>query len=465
MKIKFCGADKNVTGSRHLIEINNKKILLDCGLFQGGFSRLEKHKMNNKFLFDPKKIDVVILSHAHIDHAGNLPTLVKQGFKGKIYCTKPTIELLGVMLEDSAKIQAQDVDYLKKRFEAVIEPLYSKVDVVHTLKKMVGVDYGQCFEVEEGCKATFYDAGHVLGSAQTLLEIKEGNKSYKLVYTGDLGRKNMPILNDPYQILEADFLITESTYAEHIHDTFDYVFDEMKWAINDVVARGGKIIVPGFSLERTQELVYVLHKLYLDKKIPAVPIFVDSPMSTKISKVFMNNVDYYDDQSFRDFLGRARSPFAFKNLKYITSVEESKKLNYYKGSCIIISASGMCNAGRIIHHLKHNIENPKNLILIIGYMAEGTLGRRIVEQKRKVKIFGQYYNLKADVLEMNEFSAHADKLDLLANVQNMKKLKKVFIVHGEKFATSYLRDCIKNVLKFKGEVIVPELGEKIMIGS
>lgn len=463
MKLKFCGAAKNVTGSRHLLKYNDKQILLDCGLFQGGYGRLEKHQMNCQFLFDPKKIDAVVLSHAHIDHAGNLPTLVKQGFKGKIHCTKPTIELLQVMLEDSAKIQYQDARYLRKRFHEEIKPLYNKTDVNRTIKQMVGYEYGEKFEVEPGCQAIFYDAGHVLGSAQVLLTVKEGKTSKRIAFTGDYGRKNMPILNDPYQIPAADVLITESTYAEHLHDSFKYVFKEMEWVIKDVVERGGKIIVPGFSLERTQEMIYVLHKLYLDKKIPAIPIFVDSPLSTKISKVFMKNTKYYDDQSFKDFLGRAKSPFAFKKLKYITSVNDSKKLNYYKGPCIIISASGMCTAGRIIHHLKHNIEDPKNLILIIGFMAKGTLGRRIVEQKRKVKIMGSYYNLKADVLALNEFSAHGDKLELLNNIKKMKNLKQIFIVHGEELATSHLRDNIKNILKFKGQAIVPSLGQEFDI--
>ncbi|HCC23073.1 TPA: MBL fold metallo-hydrolase [Candidatus Falkowbacteria bacterium] len=459
MKLKFCGAAQNVTGSRHLLLYDNKKILLDCGLVQGGFGRLENHQMNNNFLFDPKTIDAVVLSHAHIDHAGNLPTLIRQGFKGKIYCTEPTVELLAVMLEDAAKIQAQDAEYLRKRFQEEISPLYDKADVAKTLKRLVGYKYGEPFEVEPGCQAVFYDAGHVLGSAQVFLTVNEGNVTRRIAYTGDLGRKNMPILNDPYQIPSADVLITESTYAEHLHDSFEYVFEEMEWVVRDVVARGGKIIVPGFSLERTQELIYVLHKLYLDKKIPAVPIFVDSPMSTKISEVFMRHVDYYDDQSFKDFLGRAKSPFAFKNLKYITSVNDSKKLNEYKGSCIIISASGMCTAGRIVHHLKHNIEDPRNLILIVGYMAKGTLGRRIVEQKRKVKIMGSFYNLKADVLAMNEFSAHADKLELMDNIKKIKKLKQIFIVHGEELATAYMRDNIINTLKFKGEVYAPKLGE------
>lgn len=419
--------------------------------------------MNSNFLFDPKKIDAVVLSHAHIDHSGNLPTLIKQGFKGKIYCTKPTIELLTVMLEDSAKIQLQDAQYLRKRFQEDIEPLYSKADVIQTMKRMVGFDYGEKFEVEPGIEVVFYDAGHVLGSAQVLLTVTEGKKKRRIAFTGDYGRKNMPILNDPYQISSADVLITESTYAEHLHDSFKYVFEEMEWVVKDVVGRGGKIIVPGFSLERTQEMVYVLHKLYLEKKIPAVPIFVDSPLSTKISQVFMKNVNYYDDQSFKDFLGRAKSPFSFKNLTYITSVNDSKKLNNYNGSCIIISASGMCTAGRIVHHLKHNIEDPRNLILVIGYMAKGTLGRRIVEQKRKVKIMGSYYNLKADVLAMNEFSAHGDKLELMNNIKNIKNLKQIFIVHGEEQATIVMKNNIKEELKFQGEVIAPKLGQEIEI--
>jgi metallo-beta-lactamase family protein len=462
MRLKFCGADKSVTGSSHLFTINGKKILLDCGLAQGG-SFEENLAQNSQFLFDPREIDVLVLSHAHIDHSGNIPTLVKNGFRGKIHSTTPTMDLCRVMLEDTVKIQIQDYDFVRRHFEKVLPPLYEEADVEQTMTQFVGHDYEEPFEVSPGVKVTFYDAGHVFGSAQVLLEVREDGKNYRIAFTGDLGRRYMPILNDPYQIPAADILITESTYASHIHDSFSYVFDEMQWVVNDVVARGGKIIIPGFSLERTQELIYVLHKLHNDKNIPEIPIFVDSPLSKKISEVFMKYTDYYDNESMRDFLGKSESPFAFDKLQYIGSRDESKKLNSFNGPCIIIAASGMCTGGRILHHLRFNISNPKNLILVVGFMAHGTLGRRIVEQKRKVQIFNEWYDLKADVLALNEFSAHADKLELLDNVRKMKGLRQVFIVHGENLETQVMRDNIYNILKFKGRVDVPDYGEEFSI--
>jgi metallo-beta-lactamase family protein len=462
MKIKFCGAAQNVTGSRHLLEVNHKKILLDCGLFQGGARKVSR-KNNEEFLFDPKDIDAVIISHAHIDHLGNIPRLVKLGFNGPIHMTTVTKKLARVMLIDSAKIQIQDADFLRRHFKEEIEPLYSEEDVQASLKLMKGHAYDKTFSVLPKVNATLYDAGHVFGSAQVFLEVQDGQYFRKIAFTGDLGRKYMPILNDPNQIPEADILITESTYADHLHDTFEYVFDELEMIINDVVKRGGKIIVPGFSLERTQEIVYVLHKLYLEKKIPAVPIFVDSPLSTKISKIFMQHTDYYDDQAFQDFLGRAKSPFAFSKLTYITDKEESKKLNRFNKPAIIIASSGMCQAGRIKHHLRNYISDPKNLILVIGFMAKGTLGRRIVGKKRRVRIYGEYFDLKADVVALNEFSAHADKLELLENIKNMKGLKEIFIVHGEELQTHVMRDNIYNELDFKGRVEVPVLGEEYIL--
>jgi metallo-beta-lactamase family protein len=463
MKITFCGAAQNVTGSRHLLEIGGKRVLLDCGMFQGGDEAQDTQKYNEEFLFDPKSLDAVIISHAHIDHMGALPRLVKLGYKGPVYVTTITAKLAEVMLRDAAHIQEQDADFALRHFKEKREPTFTDVDVTATMKLMKAHDYHDVFEVLPGVKVSFYDAGHVFGSAQTLLQIQEADKRYRLVYTGDYGRKGMPILNDPEQIPEADMLITESTYASHLHDTFAYVFDELEQIINDVIKRGGKIIIPGFSLERTQELVYVLHKLYNDKKIPAIPIFVDSPLSTKISKVFIDCAKYYDNESFREFISKGESPFAFKQLTYITSSEESKKLNFYTKSCIIIASSGMCQAGRIVHHLKHTVSDPRNVILIVGFMAKGTLGRRIVEKKRKLLIHGEYYDLKADVVALNEFSAHGDKLELLENIKNIKGLRQIFVVHGEETETAVMRDNIYGILKFKGRVDAPTMGEEFTI--
>ncbi len=462
MKIKFCGATQNVTGSKHLISVNGLNILLDCGLVQGG-NRDKAREQNEKFLFEPKQVDYLILSHGHIDHSGLIPRLVKQGFRGKIFCTTATKELAEVLLLDSAHIQMENAKYVKRHLKKNIEPLYKTADTRRAMKYFETYEYRRKFKIGEGIWCTFNDAGHVLGSAIVTLDIKEENVYKRLVFTGDLGRKNMPILNDPYQVEQADILITESTYASHLHDSMANVHQELSWAINDVVKRSGKVIVPGFSFERTQELVYVLHELYRQNKIPKVPIFVDSPLSSRISKVFDKFKNYYDDETFRDFLNKKKNPFYFEQIKYIESREESKKLNNIKEPCIIISASGMCEAGRIKHHLKNHMGDARNLILVIGFMAQGTRGRQIVEGKSKIRIFGKLYPLKADVTVINAFSAHADKLELLEYIKNIHGLENIFIVHGEETECAVLRDNIYNILKLRARVDVVDLGEEFKI--
>ncbi|MBI5254642.1 MBL fold metallo-hydrolase [Candidatus Falkowbacteria bacterium] len=462
MRIKFCGAAKSVTGSSHLLTINDKKILLDCGMVQGGDRKIARER-NEKFLFSPAEVDAVILSHAHIDHSGNLPTLVKAGFRGKIYSTIGTKDLVKVLLEDSAYIQEQDADFILRHFGQRAVPLFQVDDVKAVMRLFQTFEYGEKFAPIENVSATFFDAGHVLGSAIVSLDIKEKTSKTSLVFTGDLGRKNMPILNDPYQIVAADTLITESTYASHIHDSFSNVHEELTWIINDVVKRGGKILIPGFSLERTQELVYVLHELYEDGKIPQIPIFVDSPLSSKISAVFNKHQKYYDKETCIKFLNKKKSPFYFRGLNYTEDKEASKKINEVKEPCIIIAASGMCEAGRILHHLRHNIENPKTLILVVGFMAAGTLGRDIVEGRPRVKIFKEWFRNRAEVVVMNAFSAHADKLELLEYIKKIKGLKKIFAVHGEATECAVLRDNIYSINKFGGKIIVPEYGNEFEI--
>jgi len=465
MKLKFCGADQNVTGSRHLVEINGLKILLDCGMVQGG-SREEARKQNETFLFDPKDVDIVILSHAHIDHVGMLPRLVKQGFKGKIYCTTVTKEITNVLLLDSAHIQKQDFEYDQKHKGKKPEPLYLEEDVLASIQLIKTYEYRQKFRLADGIWVTFYDAGHVMGSAIVVIDYTEqGQDQRRLVFTGDLGRKYMPLLNDPYQVDHAQTLIIESTYASHLHDSIESIFDELCTAVNDVVKRGGRIIVPGFSFERTQEIVYVLHRLYDQGKIPRIPIFVDSPMSIAISKVFDRFSHYYDKETFRDFVAKKENPLYFTEIKYTASVEDSKSINKFKGPCFIISASGMCDAGRIKHHLKNNISDPKNLVLVVGFMAKGTRGRQIVEGSNKINIFGVDVPLRAEVLVLNAFSAHADKLELLDYIRNIKDLEQIFIVHGEEIECEVLRDNIFNILKLKCKVDVVDLGEEFEVTS
>lgn len=462
MKLKFCGAAQNVTGSRHLVEVNGKKILLDCGMYQGG-SKEKVNEMNSIFLFDPKEIDFVVISHAHIDHVGMVPRLIKYGFKGKIFSTEATRDIAEILLLDAAHIQLQDAIYIKKHLGKTIEPLFSETDAREAIKQFATFEYLQKFKVTDGVWATFYDAGHVLGSAITVLDIKEKDEAHRLIYTGDLGRKYLPILNDPYQVDHGNILIIECTYASHIHDSFDDVYEELTLIVNDVVRRRGKIIVPGFSFERTQELVYVLHELYTQKKIPRLPIFVDSPMSTEISAVFEQHRSYYDNETFRDFVSKKESPLYFREIKYIKSVEDSKRLNYFKDPCIIISASGMCDAGRIKHHLANNMEDPRNLILVVGFMAKGTRGRQLVEGQRKIRIFGKMYNLRAEVAVMNAFSGHADKLELLEYIRNIQGLEMIALVHGEETECAVMRDNIYNILKFKGRIDVVDLGEEFEI--
>jgi len=462
MLYKPCGAAREVTGSRHLFEVGNKKILFDYGLFQGG-KKGEADKKNRDFLFEPKEVNALVLSHAHIDHAGNIPRLVRKGFKGTIHCTQITRELVELLLLDSAKIQKQDARHIWKHQKKKVEPLYDENDVRKTLKLIQTHHYDTEFQVVPGVKAKFIEAGHVLGSAIIVAELKEGSKTIKVVYTGDLGRKNMPILNDPAQPTEGDVLITESTYGSHLHESSTQSKQELKWIINDVVGRGGKIIVPGFSLERTQEIVYILHELYQEKKIPKIPIYVDSPLSTKISKIFIKHPEAYDKETAVAFLQKRKSPFYFEGLHYIIDRRESQKLNSLKKSCIIVSASGMCTAGRIQHHLKFNISDPKNLILVIGYMARGTLGRDIVEKKRKVTIFGQEYPLRAEVVVLNSFSAHADKPALLEFARKIKGLRKIFCVHGEETESLVMRDNLYNINRFTGKVEVPHLGEEFFL--
>ncbi|MFH0779809.1 MAG: MBL fold metallo-hydrolase [Parcubacteria group bacterium] len=461
--LKFCGADQEVTGSCHLIETGGKKILLDCGMYQGGGTRDDIRAKNQAFPFDPKEIDFVILSHAHIDHAGRLPRLVKFGFKGKIFSTSATASVAESLLLDSAHIQAQDAFYIEKNLNKRIAPLYAEADVLKTMKLFETREYLQKFKIHENVWAAFYDAGHVLGSSIVVLDIAE-ETTKRLVFTGDLGRKYMPILNDPFQVDRADYLITESTYAGHVHDPIQNVEEELAVIVNKVANRGGKIIIPGFSFERTQELVYELHRLYDQDKIPKLPIFVDSPLSKKISETFDEFRDYYDKETFRDFLNKKESPFYFKQIKYIESVEESKALNSLDESGIIISASGMCESGRIKHHLKNNIGDPRNLILVVGFMAAGTRGRQIVDGKKEIRIFGEMHPLRAEVAIMNAFSGHADKLELLEYIRHIEGLREIFIVHGEKDACAILADNLKNLIKFKGEIKIPDFGEEVEIG-
>jgi metallo-beta-lactamase family protein len=463
LKIKLLGATKSVTGSMHILECKGKKILIDCGLFQG--RREESNLRNRNFPFDPKSIERVVLSHAHIDHSGNLPNLVKKGYQNSIYSTFATRDLCVVMLKDSAHIQEKDVEYLNKKKnrqgQGPIEPLYDMNDVEKALSLFRGIGYRKGFYVTAEVKLTFFDAGHILGSALSVFDISENGKNIRLAYIVDLGRKNMPILKDPEKIKDIDYMIIESTYGNRLHDDLPCTDEKLAKVINDTISQGGKIIVPAFSVDRTQDIVYCLNRLQDAGKIPRIKVFVDSPLSVNVTEIFKLHPECFDKET-NQIIASNENPFGLRDIRYITDVEESKKLNHLNEPCIIISASGMCESGRILHHLKNNIEDPKNTILVVGFMAKDTLGRKIVERQDKVKIFGEEYKLRARVEVLDAFSAHADRSELLEYVNYTKdSLKGVFVVHGEEEQSQALADGIKDL--GIQNVLVPDLGQEVTI--
>ncbi len=435
MKIRFLGGARIVTGSQHLLEVNGKKILLECGLYQG--RRKDTYEYNKNFMFDPADLDAMILSHAHIDHSGNIPNLVSKGFTGPIYTTSVTVDLCQFMLRDSAYLQEKDVEWVNKRKqkkgETLVEPLYTMDDVELAMNQFVGMQYDYTFEIVPGVKVTFRDAGHILGSASVLLEINENGKKYRLGFTGDMGRTNMPIIRDPNQLRDLDILIMESTYGDRVHDASPDVEKRFAETIKRVIDRGGKIIVPAFAVGRTQLLVYELHKLFDQNRIPNIPIYVDSPMACNATDVFRMHPECYDRETYRLFSSDHEDPFGFGRLKYIRKAEESKLLNTTDNPCVIISASGMAEGGRIMHHLSNNIGDPKNLVLFVGYAAEHTLARKIMDGEKIVKIFGEEHAVRCEVEKIDDFSAHADRDEMIDYLKFIKpdQLKHLFLVHGE----------------------------------
>lgn len=459
MKIHFLGATKTVTGSMHLLEINNQQILIDCGLYQG--RREEANERNRHLPFVAERIAAMVLSHAHIDHCGNIPTLVKKGFQGKIHTIDATVDLCRMMLADSGHIQEKDVEYLNKkrqrRRESLLLPLYTQADAEAAMEFFQPHSYHRPFQLIDGVAVTFYDAGHILGSALTKFTITENGRRFNLGYILDLGRKNLPILRDPEQLTDLDYIIIESTYGGRVHDSILDVEEKLAQIIRRAVARNGKIIIPSFALERTQEIVYCLNNLWNSQRVPQIPVFVDSPLAVNVTSIFKEYEQYFDEETMA-IIQQNDDPFGFARLQYIRDVEDSKKLNSLKGPCIIISASGMCETGRILHHLKNNIENPNNIILIVGFMAQNTLGRKLVERWPVVKIFGEEYNLKAEVVIMNAFSAHADRNDLLAYLQGtQQRLRQAFLVHGEENQSQQLADALAAV--GFSNAIIPSIGD------
>jgi len=464
MQIHFHGAAQTVTGSQHLLEVNGYRILLDCGLYQG--RRSESYSRNLNFAYDPKEVDAVILSHAHIDHCGNLPNLVQDGFGGPIYATHATVDLATIMMADSGRIQESDAAWVNKkrarRGEEPIEPLYTEIDAQHASNQFQGIHYDEPFEVVPGVVAKFIEAGHILGSAAVLLEIDEKGKKIRFWFSGDIGRYKLPILRDPVMPENVDYLLMESTYGDKPHADPSHAFNEFEEVVARTIKRGGKVIIPAFAVGRTQELVYNLNIMMFEHDVPAVPVFVDSPLAVNASDVFRRHPECFDEET-REFVKEARHPaLDFKMLTYVRSVEESKALNQRKDPMIIISASGMAETGRILHHLRNNIENPKNTVCIVSWQAPYTLGRRIADREKRIKIFGEPFTMKADVATIGGLSGHAGQ-NLLVDYATAVKgsVKKVFLVHGEERSARALTEKLNE--KGMREVYYPELHSSMEI--
>jgi len=446
MKLTFHGAAQTVTGSMHLVEVNGSRLLLECGLFQG--KRSESYERNQKFPFDVTKIDAVILSHAHIDHSGNLPNLVKQGYSGPIYCTDATRELTDIMLRDSGHIQerqAENINFHRvKRGEPPVEPLYTEKDAEQVAPLLRGVKYNEPIPVADGAVATLYDAGHILGSAAISLRLEEKKQKKHLWFSGDIGRREMPILRDPILPTDdVDVLMMESTYGDKPHRGPEEAYQEMKTVIQRTLDRKGKVIIPSFAVGRTQELVYNLSRMYDEGELPAVPVYVDSPLAVNASNIFRRHEECYDEE-MKELVHSGHPALDFKLLTYIHDLEESKELNTRTDPMIILSASGMAEAGRIVYHIRWAIENKRNTIMIVSWQSPETLGRKLADREKNVKIMGETYRCRAEIATIGGLSAHAGQ-DLLVEYASAVKGKAqaVFLVHGEERGALPLKEKLK----------------------
>ena len=462
MEIQFVGAAQTVTGSMHLVRTRHGNVLLDCGLYQG--RRREAYERNKHLPVPQEGLIAVVLSHAHIDHSGALPMLVKHGYEGPVYATPATRDLATVMLRDSAYIQEQDARHMNKHRaedEPAIVPLYDEKDVLKTISRFHSVPYGFKTYLNPHICLTFLDAGHVLGSAITILEIEEDGKRQRLAFTGDLGRVNMPILEDPEVPEGIDLLITESTYGDRLHDDIEKMDDDLAEIVNRTYERGGKVIIPSFALERAQEIVFALKQLRKEGRLPNIPVYVDSPLTVKITDVFKLHPECYDEET-RAMLQGQDSPFEFPELKYVEHVDDSKRITSSDEPAIVISASGMCEAGRILHHLRTSIESPKNTVLIVGDQPQHTLGRRLVEGRHQIRIFGVERERRAEVVVLNGFSAHADQSDLLSYADSVKEkgpLTKIALVHGDPKPQKVLSDLL--VERGHARPFIPAPGDRL----
>lgn len=463
MKITFFGAAQTVTGSMHMIEANGRRVLLDCGLYQG--RRQETFERNKHLPFDARDVDAVVLSHAHIDHSGNLPNLVSSGYRGRIYCTYATRDLCSAMLLDSGHIQESDVTYVNKRRrrsgQPPVEPVYTVADARASLRQLEGIAYHRTFPVTEGISATFYDAGHILGSAVTVLDIEEAGQKRRLCFSGDLGRRHLPVLRDPEPAPDVEAIITESTYGTRRHTSPEAAARSLSDAISHTTKRGGKVVIPAFAVGRTQDIVYDLHKLIQNGDLPSLAVYVDSPLAVNVTRIFSLHPECYD-QEMRQYINQREDPFGFHRLVYVRSVEESKALNRLRTPCVIVSASGMCEGGRILHHLKNNLGDPRNTVLFVGFQAENTLGRKLVDGNKTVPILGEPVQVRAEVTVIDGYSAHADHDEILAYLQLVRgtgKLEHVYCVHGDTESCEAMATSIRQL--GVSDVRVPQLGQTV----
>ncbi|OGR96590.1 MAG: hypothetical protein A2016_03530 [Elusimicrobia bacterium GWF2_62_30] len=460
MKIAFHGAAGEVTGSRHLVTAGDKTLLMDCGMFQG--HRNDAALKNREFKFPPASVDAVLLSHAHVDHCGLLPLLFKNGCDAPIYATPATAEIAGIMLADSARLQEADARFYNKIHAAeglTIEPMYDEDDANKAMAQFKPLGYDTVFEPIPGVTARFQNAGHVLGSSMIQLDLGTGAGKRRLVYTGDLGRAETLLLDDPTAPKNTDYLVIESTYGDRLHEPLQDAEGKLVELIKTTYKEGGKLLIPSFALERTQEIIFILDKIRRYNLAPELPVYVDSPMAVSLTEIFNKHRDsFFFDEKFRDYAKTDGDPFGFDFIRYLRSKEESQTLNNKKGPMLIISASGMCEGGRVLHHLRNNIGKDNTTILLVGYQAAGTLGRRIQDGEKKVRIFGMEYEVAARVDTMHSFSSHADKNDLLAFIKAVNPARGVFLVHGDAEARAEL----KLSLEAQGikNVVCPAMGEE-----
>jgi metallo-beta-lactamase family protein len=464
MRVQFWGAAGTVTGSMHLLEVGGRKILLDCGLYQG--RRKEAFERNRSLPFDASQIDAVVLSHAHVDHSGNLPSLVRAGFRGSIYSTSATRDLCAYMLVDSAHLQENDVKYVNKRRrkqgKKPFEPLYTKEDAVETLKSFHSIDYDHPFEPVPGVTVRFRDAGHILGSAIVAVEANEKGRKSCLVFSGDLGRRGLPILRDPRVFEGADYVIMESTYGDRLHEGGGGAKALLRQTVADALESGGVLLIPAFAVGRTQEIVYRLNELWEARELPHIDVFVDSPLAVNATDVFRVHPECYDDEYLKMMVSDSdRDPLRFDGLQYVRSTDGSRALNTRDEPAVIISASGMCEGGRILHHLKHHATRPESIVLFVSFQAEHTLGRRIMNGDNPVRIYGEYYEIAASVRKAEGYSAHADRDGLLrwaSRVQESGNVRQIFLVHGEHEGLTALAAGLED--GGAADVRIPERGQK-----